>query len=82
MGHKKPGAGWRRRTWYLRMSASLTERRAYFMASSKCALVMEGTGSGASSSMLSGFSTFARSRSMSFSMFSLIAYLQTLCTSG
>ena len=51
------------------------------MASSKCALVMEGTGSGASSSMLSGFSIFTRSRSMSFSMFSLMAYLQALYTS-
>jgi hypothetical protein len=64
------------RTWYLRMSASETERRAYFMASSKCARVMEGTGSGASSSMLSGFSALTRSRSMSFSMFSRIAYLR------
>jgi hypothetical protein len=37
---------------------------------------MEGTGSGASSSMLSGFSVLVRSRSMSFSMLSRIAYLR------
>lgn len=31
------------KAWYLRMSASDTERRANFMLSSKCALVMQGT---------------------------------------
>ena len=72
-----PCGGRGRGTWYLRMSASETERRAYFMASSKCARVMEGTGSGASSSMLSGFSVAPRSRSMSFSMLSRIAYLRS-----
>lgn len=57
-------------TWYLRMSASLTERRAYFMASSKWALVMQGTGS-ASSSIKSASSACRRSLSMSRSIFSL-----------
>lgn len=52
------------------MSASLTERRAYFMASSKWARVMQGTSS-TSSSMLSGLSASRFSRSISFSMFSL-----------
>eukprot|EP00898_Chlorokybus_atmophyticus_P005073 jgi/Chlat1/5567/Chrsp369S08998 len=62
--------------WYLRMSASLTLRRAYFMASSKWAPRISGTSSTSSSSMESGFSALRFSRSMSFSMFSRMAYLQ------
>lgn len=58
------------------MSASDTERRAYFIASSKCALVISGTGSASSSSMVSGFSARRFSRSMSRSMDSRMAYLQ------
>ena len=45
---------------YLRMSLSLTERRANFIASSKCAFVISGTGSGESSvSMALGLASAA-----------------------
>lgn len=56
------------------MSASLTDRRANFMASSKWARVMQGTSS-RSSSMRSGFSARRFSFSMSRSIDSRIAYL-------
>ena len=61
-------------TWYFLMSASLTERLAYFIASSKWALVMQGTGS-TSSSITSGLSICCFSLSISLSMFSL--HIQT-----
>nr|ACN27521.1 unknown [Zea mays] len=57
------------------MSASLTLRRAYFMDSSKWAAMISAMSSTSSSSMASGLSFLRLSRSMSFSMFSLMAYL-------
>ena len=67
-------------TWYFLMSASDTERRAYFMASSKWARVRHGTASTSSSMASPPCAASARSRSMSFSMFSLHARaLSVLC---
>mmetsp|Transcript_40012 Transcript_40012/g.110128 ORF Transcript_40012/g.110128 Transcript_40012/m.110128 type:complete len:218 (+) Transcript_40012:45-698(+) len=63
---------------YLRMSLSFTERRANFIDSSKCALVISGTGSTASSVSIAASppaAAFSFSSSISFSIDSRIAIL-------